>query len=167
MTLDAILAELAPGLLRFTLGLLGERAVAEEVAQDALAALVVRWQRHGPPENAAAFVFAIARRRAGRERLKRRLLVPLVLVANRFAPVPGPEALAVGRSQVAATLAALDRLPRPEREAILLVAAGERSGSEAATLLGISPSALKMRLHRARRRLSEALGEAVPVKRSP
>lgn len=158
MHLETLLSELAPPLLRFTLGLTGERVVAEEAAQEALAALVARWRRHGPPENPAAFVFAIARRRARREQQKRRLLAPLTALFERLAPGPGPEVQATTRSELATTLAALDRLPRPEREALLLVAAGERSGGEAAALLGISLSALKMRLHRARRRLADELG---------
>jgi RNA polymerase sigma factor (sigma-70 family) len=54
--------------------------------------------------------------------------------------------------------AALRRLSEPEREALLLVAWEDLSGSAAAASLGISQAAFRVRLHRARRRLSTELG---------
>jgi RNA polymerase sigma-70 factor (ECF subfamily) len=53
----------------------------------------------------------------------------------------------------------LKRLPGRDREALLLVAAGELALEDGARLLGISKSALKMRLHRARQRLQSLLEE--------
>jgi len=51
------------------------------------------------------------------------------------------------------------RLPGKDREALLLVAAGELGLAESARVLGISLSALKMRVHRARKRLQQLLEE--------
>src|SRR5687768_5599302 len=53
--LDAALAALAPRLVAYATGRTGCRSTGEDVAQDALAALVVRWTRHGPPESPEAF----------------------------------------------------------------------------------------------------------------
>lgn len=167
MELDATVAELAPRVLRYCLGRVAAPEVAEEVAQEALAALVSRWRRHGPPESPEAFVFAVARRRAFRAGLRRRLLLPLAAwtdghgdPARAMAPIdpaPGLEEREVARGELALTLAALARLPARDREALLLVAAGGLATAEAARVLGLSPGALKMRVHRARKRLSELL----------
>lgn len=159
MELETAVRELAPQLLRYSLGRTGDAALAEEVAQDALAALVQRWRRHGPPECPAAFVFAVARRRAFRLTWQRRLLEPLSVLLEGASPSPGPEELATTRTDLARTLAALRRLPGPDREALLLVGAGDLGPTEGARVLGISVSALKMRVHRARKRLTQLLEE--------
>jgi RNA polymerase sigma-70 factor (ECF subfamily) len=160
MDLTSEVEAIAPRLLRYCLGATGDRALAEEVAQEALAALVKRWRRQGPPLSPAAFTFAIARRRAWRLKLRRRLFEPLEARLDRQSPLPGPEALAVSRTELARTLKALKRLPRHDREALLLVAVGELSLEDGAGLLGISRPALKMRLHRARQRLLSLLKES-------
>lgn len=167
MELEATVAELAPRVLRYCLGRTGAPEVAEEVAQDALAALVGRWRRRGPPESPEAFVFAVARRRAFRAAVRRRLLLPVAALTDGHfrsaravsepASPPGMEERIEARDELARTLAALRRLASRDREALLLVAAGGLGTAEAARVLGVSPSAFKMRVHRARRRLTELL----------
>jgi RNA polymerase sigma-70 factor (ECF subfamily) len=157
MDLETAVAELAPQLLRYGLGRTGDAALGEEVAQDALAALVERWRRHGAPDCPAAFAFAVARRRAGRALRRRRLLAPLEFLREAASGRPGPEASAAARSELGVVLAALRRLPGRDREALLLAAAGDLDTAAAAAALGISPPAYKMRLHRARRRLKQLL----------
>lgn len=157
MDLEAILSELAPRLLRFCLGVAADRSLAEEGAQEALTALVDRWQRHGPPESPQAFAFTVARRRLRRALLRRRFLEPLEGVAGGLSPKPDPEVRTLAREDLTRTLGALDRLPRGHREALLLVAAGELDTASAAGVLGISRSALKMRVHRARQSLQVLL----------
>ncbi len=159
MDLETTIRELAPQLLRYALGQTGDAALAEEVAQDALTALVQRWRRHGPPDCPAAFAFAVAKRRAFRAGLQRRLLQPIQALFDDASPLPGPEEQAAGRTDLGHTLAALRRLPGRDREALLLVAAGELGPAESARVLGISLSALKMRVHRARKRLAQLLEE--------
>ncbi|MEM8934108.1 MAG: sigma factor, partial [Acidobacteriota bacterium] len=68
------MSDLAPGLLRYCRGRERDPSTAEEAAQDALVALVDRWQRHGPPDQPRAFAFAIARRRLARRAMRRRWL---------------------------------------------------------------------------------------------
>jgi RNA polymerase sigma-70 factor (ECF subfamily) len=155
--LDEVVAALAPRVLRYAVARTGDVCAAEDVAQESLAALVRHWRRSGPPECPDAFVFAVARRRAVRVAIRRRLWVPIEQALGRRDGTPGPEAQAVLRAEHAGVRAALARLARREREALLLVALGELSGTEAASVLGISVSALKMRVHRARKRLAAAL----------
>jgi RNA polymerase sigma-70 factor, ECF subfamily len=164
LDLDTAVRELAPQLFRYSLGRTGDAGLAEEVAQDALAALVQRWRRHGPPECPAAFAFAVARRRAGRVNFQRRLLEPLHALLDGHSQssqstAPGPEEIATLRTDLGRTLTAMRKLPGRDREALLLVGAGELGPTEGARVLGISVSALKMRLHRARKRLLQILEE--------
>ncbi|HTG35971.1 MAG TPA: sigma-70 family RNA polymerase sigma factor [Thermoanaerobaculia bacterium] len=157
MELETAVRELAPQLLRYSLARTGDVSLAEEVAQDALAALVQRWRRLGAPDCPAAFVFAVARRRAGRLMLQRRLLEPLHALLDGHSPLPSPEENATLRTDLDRTLAALRKLPGRDREALLLVGAGDLGPTEGARVLGITVSALKMRVHRARKRLLQLL----------
>lgn len=164
MDLEATVDDLAPGLLRYCRGRTGDASLAEEVAQEALTALVQRWRRAGPPDCPAAFVLRIARRRAGRVLLRRRLLAPLEALATAADErYPDPAAVATSRLELAAVRRALARLGHRDQEMLLLVVAGGLEVTAAASLLGLSASAAKMRLHRARRRLAAQLeGEHAP-----
>ena len=75
--LETVVRQLAPGLLRYCAARTRDRGLAEEIAQEALAALVQRWRRHGAPDSPEAFAFAVARRRSMRALLRRRMWVPL------------------------------------------------------------------------------------------
>ncbi len=77
MDLEAVATALAPRLIGYVLARTGCRGTAEDIAQDALTALVRRWRQIGPPESPDAFAFAIARRRAGRAVARRALLAPI------------------------------------------------------------------------------------------
>jgi RNA polymerase sigma-70 factor (ECF subfamily) len=147
---ENIIRELTPGLLRYCTACTRDRSLAEEIAQESLAALITRWNRHGAPDSPQAFLFAVARRRAARAVLSRRLWLPLRLLAGSRDNAPDPEEAALHRSECTMLGRALDQLPARNREALLIVAVGGLKTSEAARVLGISESALKMRMLRAR-----------------
>jgi len=155
--LDAAIRELTPRVLRYSLARTGEADLAEEIAQESLAALVRHWRASGPPESAEAFVFAIARRRAGRLLWRRRFWMPIDQLAGARDGRPDPEARAAARAERDRLRAALATLARRDREALLMVAVGDVTQAEAAASLGLTVSAIKMRLHRARARLAALL----------
>jgi RNA polymerase sigma-70 factor (ECF subfamily) len=155
--LDATIRDVGPRVLRYAVARTGDLSAGEDVAQESLEALVRHWRQAGPPESAEAFVFSIARRRAVRAVIRRRLWVPIEQAFGRRDGMPNPETQAVARAEHRRVRAALARLPRHEREALLLVALGEVGTSEAAVVLGLSVSAVKMRVHRARKRLAADL----------
>jgi RNA polymerase sigma-70 factor (ECF subfamily) len=157
--LDATIRDLAPRLLRYGLARTGDPDLAEEIAQESLAALVRRWRGSGPPESVEAFTFAIARRRAGRLLWRRRFVVPLEALAAARDRAPDAEARAAARAEQARVRKALARIGRRDREVLLMVAVGEMPQAEAAAALGLTVSAVKMRLHRARLRLVALLDE--------
>lgn len=157
MDLDRTIRELAPRVLRYAVARTGDQSAGEDVAQESLAALVRHWRRAGPPESAEAFVFSVARRRAVRVAVRRKLWVPIEQVFGKRDGAPNPETQAVFRAEHGRLRVALARLARRDREALLLVALGEMGSAEAAAALGLSVSALKMRVHRARKRLAAEL----------
>ena len=159
MKLEEAVEALAPGVLRYCMAVTGDRALAEDVSQDALTALVDRWKRLGAPDSVDAFVFSVARRRAARALAKRRLLAPIRRFRNGHSADPRPDERAAERQRLERTMAAMGSLSPRERQALQLVVVGGLSSKEAATLLRTSEGALKMRLHRARKRLSELLEE--------
>jgi RNA polymerase sigma-70 factor (ECF subfamily) len=153
VTLEAVLSELAPRLLRYCVGYMGDRSLGEEVAQESLAALVKAWRTSGPPGNPDAFVFTVAKRRARRTLFQRSLLRPVDALLNHRHHGVDPERSAIENDQRTRLLNAIRRLPRAEREAVLLVIGDGRKLHEAAEMCGISLSAMKMRLSRARQHL--------------
>jgi RNA polymerase sigma-70 factor (ECF subfamily) len=155
--LDETVRALAPRVLRYARMRTGDTALAEEVAQESLTALVRRWRTHGPPDFPEAFVFSIARRRAGRAVVRRKLWVPIEELLGARDGHPTPEDRTVAGSERAHLLAGLARLPRRDREALLMVTVSRLSTFDAAKALGISASAVKMRTLRARQRLRALL----------
>lgn len=153
MDLDATVRDLAPRVLQYCRARTADAGLAEEVAQESLTALVRRWRRFGPPDSPPAFVFSIARRRAGRAVARRRLWAPIEELLGARDGHPTPEEQALASSRRVRLVRCLARLRRRDREALLLVAVSGLGTSDAAAALGISPSALKMRTLRARQRL--------------
>lgn len=151
--MEAVLQDLAPRVLRYCVGYTGDRSLGEDVAQEALTALVRAWRISGPPHNPDAFVFVVAKRRARYAVLRRRLLLPIHVLLGRHDAGRDPESAAIENDKRTRLLSAISRLPRAEREAVLLVVVEGQKLGEAATTLGISLSAVKMRYSRGRQRL--------------
>jgi len=157
--LEAVVTALAPRLIGYVFARTGCHGIAEDIAQDALTALVRRWRQLGPPESPDAFAFAIARRRAGRALARRALMAPIDALRKKARDEPGVDQSYDDRHELSKVLLALRALPRTDREALLLRAAGELSFEEIAAILHTSTAAVKMRVSRARRRLTELLAE--------
>ncbi len=105
----------------------------------------------------------VARHRRSEERFLR------ALQRTGTDPLPEPMAETVVRrvaagAQERALGGALARLPRGDRDVLLLVAWADLSYEETAQTLGIPLGTVRSRLHRARRRLREALGGADPTR---
>jgi RNA polymerase sigma factor (sigma-70 family) len=157
VNLEAIVAGLVRRVLGYAVLRTGDAALAEDIAQESLAALVHYWRRHGPPRSPDGFVFAVARRRAARALLRRRLWLPLEHLRHHRDNAPGPEARLIAQGDRVRLAGALARINRTDRDLLLLLAVGEVRPADAARLLGISPGAVKMRALRARRRLKQIL----------
>jgi RNA polymerase sigma-70 factor, ECF subfamily len=129
-----------------------DKALAEDAVSESFE---IAWRRWGEiPTQPKGWLLGVARRvLANRRRTERRqqsLVARLAAqpVAERGSGAEGPPVLEV-----------LSRLSGLDQEVLKLAAWEELSSREAADVLGCSPVAFRLRLHRARRRLATALSE--------
>ena len=134
---------------RFSCRLALSREDAEDLLQDALAQAYARFAQLRQPERFLSWLLSIVRRchlmrlrQAGR---RPRTTSPYADIAPQ-APVDAFQAN---------VLDALDSLAEPQRALLVLVYMEGLSHDEAADALGIKPTAVRMRLSRARRALRE------------
>ena len=137
-----------------------EQASAEDVASETF---LIAWRRLPQlPEPPLAWLLAVARnllrQQAGACRRRTMLaarIAALTSAADLLAWDAGEQVV-----ERTAALDALASLPRRDVEALTLVTWHGLDAAEAALVVGCSARAFTVRLHRARRRLSEALGSA-------
>jgi len=146
---EFFLAEFA-GVLRLCHGLLGDRARAEEVTQEAFIRVYTNWARIAGYDRPDAWVRRVAIRLAlrVRDRDRRRWALEHAFSRDRAEPEV-PSATDV--------LALTDRLPRNQRVAVLLRYVDDLSIPDIATVLGCSEGTARVHLHRGRQRLAELL----------
>jgi len=136
-----------PSVLRVVQAIVGDRAVAQEVTQDAFVEALRRWPKVGAHERPGAWVRRVAIRRA-------------VRVRDRRIAEPSPDEPASGRGDAPADLdlhRAVAALPRAQRAAVALFYLEDRPVAEVAELMGCSAATVKVHLHRARARLAQTL----------
>ncbi|AQP44995.1 RNA polymerase sigma factor [Tessaracoccus flavus] len=139
------------------------RHLARATAEDAVAdVFLTAWRRlDDVPEEPAAWLYATARNVI---RNRYRAQATGIATAERVARLQDLTAdsaeVTAGRRADLAT--ALGALTDDEREALLLTVWDGLSGAEAASVLGCTPGALRVRLHRARQRMAAALHETSP-----
>jgi RNA polymerase sigma factor (sigma-70 family) len=153
----ALYAALAPRLLGYLIGLVGERATAEDLLQQTFLKVHEARGVYVRGADPVPWLYTIAhrtcldelrRRRRARVQLTPDGTAPELIIADiSGAPegVASPEA--DGLSKV--TLAALNQLPANQREALILTKVQGRSHQEAAAIAGTTPGAIKLRAHRA------------------
>jgi RNA polymerase sigma-70 factor, ECF subfamily len=139
------------------------RRAARADADDVLAEVfLVAWRRleEVPSAHERIWLLGVARRALANQRRgsSRQGALRERLAVHAQAPTPAPAPVrpfpTVGETQVGRALA---RLSESDRELLLLLAWEGLSNDEAARVLEIRPRALRVRLHRARRRLADAL----------
>jgi RNA polymerase sigma factor (sigma-70 family) len=135
---------------------------AEDVAQEAFLQAYLGLERLRDPSRFGGWLCAISLNLA-KMRLRTRAAVPLDDVEVRIpATDPLPEQALEDRELAELVRDALDVLPPREREAVLLHYGDGLSSPEVAALIGEQPGAVRVRLHRARRRLRTRLSELAP-----
>ena len=133
------------------------RRAPEETAKDvASAAFTVLWRRIDQPlDDPLPWLLGVARRELANQRRGEARRRRLGIRARTAVPVePDPADRAVDQAEARGALA---RLRDDDREVLMLVAWEGLDATRAATVLGISPAAFAVRLHRARRRLESHL----------
>ena len=153
---SAFATSLCPGLVRLAFGLTGDRGLAEDMAQTALARAYVAWRRVSRADDPDAYLRRIlvnaSHRRFRRHRVTEQPGDPPEMA------IDGPAELVGER---AALLAALRQLPPRQRAVIVLRYWADLTDAQIAATLGCSPGTVRSQLSRALAKLrdSPALGE--------
>lgn len=133
------------------------RRIEPELAEDVVAeTFLVAWRRLDEvPNDARPWLLGVARKTLATQRrsMARRRLLLARIEATQNTHERGERASDAGIAD------ALMRLSEKDREAITLVAWEGLTPAEAALVVGISPVAFRVRLHRAKRRLRQRLEE--------
>jgi RNA polymerase sigma-70 factor (ECF subfamily) len=162
-------AMLAPRVLAYLAGLLGDRAAAEDVLQLAFIKVHDARASYVRGANPIPWVYTIAHRTCldemrRRKRSRLRLTKDGELRAGAAAHITGVAEEARPReddhASAAAAMAALERLPDNQRQALMLTKIHGRTVAEAAMITGTTPGAIKLRAHRAYVTLRGLLGKA-------
>jgi RNA polymerase sigma factor (sigma-70 family) len=157
--IERLVTESAPALLAF----LVRRCDVPADAADLLSEVyLVLWRRRAelPEEDSAcrAWAFGIARGvLANARRSQRRRTALVERLRERLTETPVSH-----EADVLDLRTALDDMPASDRELLLMVGVHDLNAVEAGDVLGITPGALRQRLHRARGRLRLALDASCP-----
>lgn len=142
------------------LGYLLRRTTSREDAEDLLAeTFLTVWRRleEVPPADARPWLYGVARNALANHRRGERRRGRL---AGRLAATAPPPHQAHAEGDVARVAAAFARLREEDREVLALAAWEELDPGEIATVLACSRNAARIRLHRARRRLTREVQSA-------
>jgi RNA polymerase sigma-70 factor (ECF subfamily) len=143
--------------------ILGEAAEAEDASQETFLRAYRSLASYDPQRKLSSWLLSIASHHCI-DRLRRRRLVSLPLedlgpAEDPADPSPGPEASLANSERQLAVRRLLDHLAPQDRAAIVLRYWYDLPVEEIGETLGLSVSAVKSRLHRARRTMAQVWGE--------
>jgi RNA polymerase sigma-70 factor (ECF subfamily) len=156
---EQLFRQLSPRVLAVLASMSGDARLAEDLTQTVFLKLYRARAAYQRGMLVAPWVFAIARNTFldHRRRMKRR---PESLSSDGILPEPVSDEPVVPDHEAHRSLHDLLKvLPEPQREALILIKLHGLSLVEAAGMSGASPASLKMRVHRAYRRLRQVLFE--------
>jgi RNA polymerase sigma-70 factor (ECF subfamily) len=159
--------QVAPRLLGYLTGLIGERAAAEDLLQLTFMKLHEARAVYVRGADPVPWLYTIAhrtfldesrRRKRARVRLTDEGQLPEPMVGDLGGGAADGEGQAVDPELSKLTLGALSHLPASQREALVLTKVHGHSVAEAAAIVGTTPGAIKLRAHRAYVTLRRILG---------
>ena len=144
----------AVGLIRLAYLMLGDRAAAEDVVQDAFCGLYRNWGRLADPSDALPYVRSSVLNGC-RSVLRRRALGHRVTMYQP--PTGSAEAAVLSREERQEVLRAVRRLPDRQREALVLRFYLDLPDLEIARVMGVRPGTVRSATHRALKALGHLL----------
>jgi RNA polymerase sigma-70 factor (ECF subfamily) len=164
-------ALLAPRILAYLWGLIGDKAAAEDLLQQTFLKVHEARAAYLRGANPIPWIYTIAHRTCLDE-LRKRKRARVRLTKDGELGAAGPAADITGAAEDSrpgsdgeagtVAMAALDRLPPNQREALILTKVHGRSHAEAAMITGSTPGAIKLRAHRAYVTLRQMLARPAP-----
>jgi RNA polymerase sigma-70 factor (ECF subfamily) len=153
--LAAELAQLLPFLRAFSRSLSGNRELAEDLAQEALAKAWQFRRSFGPGGNLKAWLFTILRNELFSHRRRAWRHAPWdAEQAETISTAPGEQQWSVELSD---TVNAMNSLPAAQREALIMIGVGGFSYDDTAVLASCAVGTMKSRVARGRQSLREIL----------
>jgi RNA polymerase sigma-70 factor (sigma-E family) len=146
-------------LIRIAAVMLGSRAGAEDVVQDAFCGLYRRWHQLADPDNALPYVRSAVMNRCRSELRRQARLQRRADQNHRLLEVESPEQAAILGEEHQDVLAALRRLPDRQRESLILRYFMDLPAPEIATAMGVSQGTVKSTTSRALAALARQLKE--------
>ena len=169
MVIDALFGDCRDRIRRYLLGMVHDPAEAEDLTQETFLRAYRRIDTLRDPDAAIGWLYRIATNVA-LDRLRQR--VPQVAIESEegvgavrsaASPEPSAEELLERLETSACVERCLDNLSDSYRAVILLHDLHSLSAAEIAGVLGIEVGAVKIRLHRARRRLQQVMQHGCAV----
>lgn len=141
-----------PGLVRLAYGLTGDRWLAEDIAQAALASAYAAWWRVRRADDPDAYVRRILIN-ASHRRFRRRRVAEQAHEPRQFANSPLADAAVADPAELigerSALLAAVRELPTRQRAIVLLRYWDDLSDAQVAAVLGCAPGTVRSQASRA------------------
>lgn len=145
----------SPPLVAYLRRLLGDRASAEDVLQLTFLKVHQARSKYVRDADPIPWIYTIAHRTYLDEIRKRRRSVDRIAAYGQQPPQPAADLTGTAQQELAnqeppdAVVTALRLLPDTQRQALLLTTFQGRSHTEAAAIMGTTPGAIKLRVHRA------------------
>lgn len=154
-----IVREYSPRLVGLAMGIVGDRAAAEDVVQDALVKAFRKrdsWRGEG---QMSTWLYTIVYRQAISSIRGRRfgIIRELPDVADEADFSADAASTEVTEENIAKMQAALEQLPKVDKTLVRLFYIDEKSVRECAAVCSLSEANVKVRLHRARAKLKELM----------
>lgn len=157
--LEQLYAAHQRSLVRLAVLLVRDRELAEEVVQDSFVAVHGRWNSLRDPHQGLAYLRRTVVNRAHSARRRRGVEQRHLQVSVPEPQAPGADEALDVSEQRQRVLAALQALPRRQREVLVLRHYADLDEAGVAATLGISRGAVKSHAHRGAARLRELLQE--------
>ena len=156
MDFSGIYERYARDVHRFALYLCGNQALAEDLTTETFVRALC-----GPSDlrvdTVKAYLFAIARNLYRDTAARQNRLVSMEEVPERKDHAPLTDRAIEGQQTLSAVLQAIQKLPEPQREALVLSVDQDLRYDQIGAILGCSVAAVKVRIHRARLELRSEL----------
>ena len=157
--LGSLVSSYAGSVRRLTRAILGNRDDADDAAQDALLAALVKLDQYDPDRPFGPWLLRIVTNAAIDRRRRRAVRNGAVLDEHLASPRPLPDAEAERRALGERLECALRELPERYRVALVLFEVEGYSQAEIAHILGIPPGTVRSAVFHARRRLRRRLSD--------
>jgi RNA polymerase sigma-70 factor (ECF subfamily) len=136
--------------------LVGDRSIAEELCQDAFVRVIANWAQHRADASDIAWLYRIATNRAY-DHLRRQRRIHFTSLSASESFLTGKLVFETQVGDQEAIRDTLAQLPHTYRTALVLHDYAGHSIKQIAAAMDCTPNAIKMRLHRARKRFRQLL----------